>query len=167
MVKLNVPETVSVFLKKYRYVLLVLAVGVFLMALPSGTKETDEPSQLPTQMQESMGAQLEAIISCIDGAGKTKVLLTIQSGEQTIYQTDEDTANGESSASIHTDTVLVTDSTRSQSGLVRQVIAPKYQGAVIVCQGGADARVRLAIVEAVSSVTGLGADKITVLKMKG
>jgi hypothetical protein len=41
-----------------------------------------------------------------------------------------------------------------------------YQGAVVLCQGAADAAVRLAVVEAVSKATGLGADKICVLKMK-
>jgi stage III sporulation protein AG len=49
---------------------------------------------------------------------------------------------------------------------VRQVIPPKYQGAIIVCQGAEKATVRLQVVEAVVNVTGLTADKITVLKMK-
>jgi len=39
-------------------------------------------------------------------------------------------------------------------------------GAVIVCQGADDPQVRLSIVDAVSKVTGLGSDKISVLKMK-
>ena len=55
---------------------------------------------------------------------------------------------------------------RKQTGLVQQVNPPTYLGAVIVCQGADSASVRLAIVEAVGSVTGLSTDKITVLKMK-
>ena len=39
-------------------------------------------------------------------------------------------------------------------------------GAIIVCQGGDSPTVRLNIVEAVSNVTGIGSDRITVLKMK-
>jgi len=39
-------------------------------------------------------------------------------------------------------------------------------GAVVVCQGADLAQVRLAVTNAVSSYTGLGCDKITVLKMK-
>ncbi len=167
MAELKLPEKVTAFLKKYRYALLVLAAGIFLMALPSNTQDTSEQTQEVTLTEESMEQKLEAIISCIDGAGKTKVLITVQAGEQTLYQTDENTTSGDTTASFRSDTVIVTDADRAQEGLVRQVIAPKYQGAVIVCQGGADARVRLAIVEAVSSATGLGADKITVLKMKG
>ena len=50
--------------------------------------------------------------------------------------------------------------------MVRQILSPEYLGAVVVCQGANDVQVRLAVVEAVSKVTGLGADKISVLKMK-
>lgn len=39
-------------------------------------------------------------------------------------------------------------------------------GAVVVCQGADLAQVRLNVTNAVSSYTGLGCDKITVLKMK-
>ena len=53
-----------------------------------------------------------------------------------------------------------------ESGLVQRVDPPKYLGAVIVCQGADKAAVKLAIVEAVSKATGLGADQISVLKMK-
>jgi stage III sporulation protein AG len=43
---------------------------------------------------------------------------------------------------------------------------PAYLGAVVVCRGADNAAVRLQIVEAVSVFTGLGADKISVNKMK-
>jgi stage III sporulation protein AG len=36
----------------------------------------------------------------------------------------------------------------------------------VICQGAADPAVRLAVVEAVADATGLGADRISVLKMK-
>jgi stage III sporulation protein AG len=49
---------------------------------------------------------------------------------------------------------------------MQTVLAPQYLGAIVVCQGADRSDVRLAIVEAVSALTGLGADKISVLKMK-
>ena len=39
-------------------------------------------------------------------------------------------------------------------------------GAVVVCSGADDARVRLTVTNAVAGYTGLGSDKITVMKMK-
>ena len=40
------------------------------------------------------------------------------------------------------------------------------EGAVIVCSGGDDATARYLVTNAVSAYTGLGSDKITVMKMK-
>ena len=40
-------------------------------------------------------------------------------------------------------------------------------GAVVVCEGGGDASVRLKLMEAVSALTGLGTDKIAICKGKG
>ena len=60
----------------------------------------------------------------------------------------------------------MTGQDRAQSGLISQVLAPVYQGAVVVCQGGDQPGIRLQVVEAVCDATGLSADKVTVLKMK-
>lgn len=150
--------------RKYRYVLLVVLAGLFLMALPDGknAKAAPEPVAAETEPRQDLQTELEEILSQIQGAGRVRVLLTQREGERTVYQTDEDSA----SSGVRSDTVLLNGSDRSQTGLVRQVNPPTYLGAVIVCQGADSASVRLAIVEAVGSVTGLSTDKITVLKMK-
>ena len=150
--------------RKYRYVLLVVLAGLFLMALPDGknAKATPEPAAAETESRQDLQTELEEILSQIQGAGRVRVLLTQREGERTVYQTDEDST----SSGIRSDTVLLNGSDRSQTGLVQQVNPPTYLGAVIVCQGADSASVRLAIVEAVGSVTGLSTDKITVLKMK-
>lgn len=145
-------------LKKYRYALLVLAVGLVLMMLPSGSQEKETVTQNAVVQEPELSQTLSEILSQIDGAGKVAVLLTPASGEETLYQTNE---NGDDR-----DTVIITDSSRNEFGLVRQVNPPVYQGAIVICQGGDKPAVRLAIVDAVSKVTGLGADRISVLKMK-
>ena len=101
-------------------------------------------------------AQLEEILSRVEGAGEVAVLLTESRGGEIFYQTEGDDQR----------TVLVTGTDRSESGLVRTTQSPVYQGAVVVCQGADSPAVRLAVVEAVSNATGLGTDRITVLKME-
>ena len=99
-------------------------------------------------------------MSQISGVGKTEVLLTEFSGSETIYQSDSGyNLSGN-------DTVILTDSSRSQYGLVRQILSPVYKGAVVVCKGADSASVRLAVVDAVMRATGLSSDCISVLKMK-
>lgn len=143
------------WIKKYRYVFLVLLAGVLLMLLPEGTEEKPEPiaEQVVT---EDMETRLAQILSRIEGAGEVAVMLTEASGAQTIYQTE-----GEDQR-----TVLITDAQRSEQGLIHTTLPPVYLGAIVVCRGADSAAVRLAVVEAVANVTGLGTDKITVLKMK-
>ena len=146
---------------KYRYVLLAALLGLLLMVIPE--KEA-LPVQIPeeTRQETDLEASLARILSNVEGAGRVEVLLTQQAGEQTLYQTDDDS----SESSLRRDTVLVTDENRREVGLVRQVNPPVYLGAVVLCQGADQAQVRLAVVEAVKSATGLSADVITVLKMK-
>ena len=147
---------------KYAYVLIVIFAGMFLMLLPGKERANPEPYVEAPKEVNSMQENLEAILSKIQGVGRVQVLLTEAQGSRTIYVQDESTSQD----SLKTDAVIITDSSRSQTGLVCQVLPPVYQGAVIVCQGGDDPSVRLAVVEAVCDATGLSADRITVTKMK-
>lgn len=158
----EIKESASIYLKKYRYVIIVLLAGILLMALPEEKDAT--PAALPDVKEEapSLEESLAEILSLTQGAGKVEVLLTQAAGEETLYQTDENA----DADSIRRETVLITNSGRDEMGLVRQINPPVFQGAIILCQGADNAGVRLALVEAVKSVTGLTADRITILKMK-
>lgn len=154
------------WLDRYKYVALILCVGVLLMVQPS-KKETDQvsveiaaPDQDPDVTEE-----LTQILAQIKGVGKVRVMLTEAAGAETIYQTDEDRSDTADSCSVRLETVIISSSD-NEHGLVRTVTPPVYLGAVIVCQGGDDPMVRLSVTQAVVSLTGIGADRITVLKMK-
>lgn len=154
-------------LEKYKYALLIVLLGLCLLAIP-GKKAALAPDVTEAAaVSNTTQAELETILATIQGAGKVRVMLTEAVGRQTIYQTDEDSDTGESSRSVRRDTVIVSESARGESALVVQVNPPQYLGALVVCQGADSAAVRLAIVEAVSKVTGLGANRISVLKMNG
>ena len=157
---------VTAFLSKYRYVVLILVIGVLLMLIPFGEKKQEQVRQASLPAEDSDDTkELTEILSQIKGAGKVSVMLTVKTGKSTVYQNDENVTGGEG-GSIRQDTVIVTDENRVQSGLVQHEVAPEYRGAIIVCQGADNPEVRLHIIEAVASVTGLGTDKIAVLKMK-
>ena len=156
--------------KKYRYVLLILLSGIVLMLLPGKEGKAEVPEVLTvTEPSEDSGLtseMLENIISEIKGAGKAQVLLTYSAGEQWVYQSDEHTVTNADSSTKEVKTVIVSDGSRKEEALVTQILGPKYLGAVVVCQGAEDPEVRLAVSDAVAKATGLGADKISVLKMK-
>lgn len=153
---------------RYKFVVIILLVGVVLMLLPSGNDihNEDTGSKIAVTEKQNLEEELSELLSNIYGAGQVKVMLSQAAGEETIYQTDEDRTNSENSASIRSETVLITDGSRNDSGLVKQTIPAKYLGAIVLCQGADDPAIRLEIANAVSKITGLGLDKIAILKMK-
>lgn len=148
--------------KQYKYVALVLCAGLVLMLLPEKPNAEKAAAQPSASEEQTMEQKLEQILSQIQGVGKVRVLLTVASGERVIYVFDEDRSDTNSTR----EAVVITDGNRTQTGLVSQVLPPGYLGAVVVCQGGENPGVKLAVVEAVCDATGLTADKISVLKMK-
>ena len=151
---------------KYRYALLVLVIGLVLLWSPGKTTEqktTSIPVTEEKKKEESFSQDaLVEILQSIQGAGKVRVLISTARGEETLYQTDNDTdSNG-----LKTETVIITDSERKETGLIRQVNPATCLGAIVVCQGADNPTVRLAITQAVAKFTGLGADAICVLKMQ-
>lgn len=154
----SIKQKAAAFCTQYRYVILVVCIGLALMAIPEKAETADTSEPTTVQSQSDPAQKLEEILGQIEGVGKVKVLLTVSAGEQTVYEYNESDSRREA--------VIITDSGRAEQGLVQQVIPPVYLGAVIVCQGGNKASVQLAVVEAVSNATGLSTDRITVLKMK-
>ena len=97
-------------IKKYRYVILVLFIGLALMAIPSreNTSETavkvsDEHAEEKVTVEE----KLAQILSQVDGAGEVRVLLTIAVGEETLFQADEDVTTDAESSSTQISTVVM------------------------------------------------------------
>ena len=155
-------QRINALLRTYKYPILTVLAGLALLLLPTAEKSPEPEPVVQAAPAATVEERLEAILSGIEGAGTVRVLLTEESGGQTLYQTDvqsDDTRRTE-------DTVLVEDASRTETGLVRQTLAAKYRGAVVLCDGADQSAVKLAIVNAVSCVTGLGADRICVLKRK-
>lgn len=103
-------RTAAAKLEKFKYPLIVLAIGVLLLLLPSGGGDRTVRGEGDALMAE--------ILSCSEGVGEARVLIS-------------------------------------------------ETGVVVVCGGADDASVRLDIIRAVSSYTGFGSDKITILKLTG
>lgn len=163
----NLLNKVSELIKKYRYAVLVFIVGIVLMLLPTSNKTKQINTETHNEQEQiSIEEQMETMLSMVDGAGKVKVFLSVDTGEEIIYQADQDiTASGESN-STQSKTVIIQDMNRNENGLIKKVNSASYKGAIVVCQGADSSEVKLAIITAVSNVTGLGSDRISVLKMK-
>ena len=153
--------------RKYRVLLFAILAGVLLMMIPdSGAREETIITETIASAEASLEEKLTELLSHLDGAGQVKVLLTEQRGTETLFQQDENISDKQDAQEIRRDTVIITTADRAQTGLIQRVDPPVYQGAIVLCQGADSPVVKLAVINAVSAVTGLDYTRISVLKMK-
>ena len=155
-------------LGKYSYVLLVIAAGAALLLLPSGGRDSP-PEEAPAREEgasfdlEGFERKLERALSLVEGAGETQVVLTLDGGSRQVLARNQDKdGNGGGSNTV----VTVGKGSGQQEVVPLQTVAPQFRGALIVCPGGGDAATRLRLIEAVSALTGLGSDRISVCASK-
>ena len=164
-------KSLSNRLGKWKLPLLLLALGLLLLLYPTEKKRVADPKDADQPVSDfdldAMQQRLEATLSEIDGAGRVRVMLTLDSGEEAVYQQDQRLSSSDTGTTTEKETVLQSDSGSEKSPVVVLRRCPRFRGALIVCDGAERASVRLSIIEAVSGLTGLGSDKISVIKMKG
>ena len=141
-----------------------MAVGAALLLLPAGGRDspqTEEPAREEgvTFDLEAFEIKLERVLSQVEGAGETRVVLTLDGGSRQVLARNQDRDGGGGSSNS---VVTVGKGSGAQEVVPLQTVAPQFRGALVVCPGGGDAQVRLKLIEAVSALTGLGADKISV-----
>lgn len=165
----NLMET----LKRYKYVLLVAALGVFLLLLPDGEeRETGAAGISAAEDFDRLALQkeMERILSSLDGVGSLSLMLTVDGGGEYALAQDESSSSrhgGAESAEQTRKTETVVLGSGSGAGVVvTQSRYPEFIGALVVCEGGGSSAVRLAVTQAVSALTGLPSDRITVVRGK-
>lgn len=166
-------------LGRYKYVLLVAALGAVLLLWPeakdtaAAVGESAQTAQVTAAAGESAARELEEamedILGKISGVGRVDVMLTLQSGTELVLASDSTLRySGSTQAPDDYDrssqTVTVSGSSGGTDVVVTQEKYPQYRGALIVCDGGGNDTVRLQVIEAVSALTGLGSDRIAVVK---
>lgn len=149
-------------LGNYQGVLLVIAVGIVLLLLPSGGRE--EKKEVPDQAEgsafdlEAFEKKLAETLSQVEGAGQASVVLTLDGGSRQVLARNQEREDGGETNTV----VTVGRGSGQQEVVPLQTVAPQFRGALVVCPGGGNAQVRLEIIGAVSALTGLGADRISV-----
>lgn len=171
--KLQAPAYWKALFHKYKYVLLVCALGLALMLWPSGEKSAAPSVSAEEETAEESVARLEtrlrSILEQMDGVGRAQVLLTVKSGSESIYAYDKtESRSGEGAAeTLSRQSQLVTvNAGGSQTPVTRRQESPVYLGAAVVCEGGGSPTVQLAVTRIVQSLTGIPSDHIVISKMK-
>lgn len=153
-------------LDKYKFVALILCVGIILMLWPAGGREsaaTDTQTQANQQSfdLDALERKLETALSEIYGVGTATVVLTLKSGGEEVLA--QDISEG---SSVERETVIVSTGSSTEQAVSIKTIYPEFQGALVICDGAGSAGVKLEVLRAVSAITGLSSDKISICQRK-
>lgn len=157
-------------IKRYRYALLVLALGVLLLLLPtggygsSGGEATQSAELSADQWLGQVQQELADTLSRIEGAGKVTLMLSVETGMRNELARDTEQTLREGEQSLSSETVILSKGSGQEEVVVIRSGYPVFRGAVVVCEGGDSPSVRLAVTQAVTALTGLSSDKISVIK---
>ena len=150
-------DVILPLLKKYWYVPMMILIGILFMV--GWDKETEKVSasaafsdqQYDLETQE----RLESMLTEIEGAGRCYVTVTLSSGSKKEYVRQEG------------DVLVVSDKDGNESPVVSKEKAPEIAGVTVACKGAGKTEVRNRIIRAVSTVLGIGTNKICVVESSG
>lgn len=167
--------------------LLLSGVALLILAMPIEDNKTEkqptEEEKVLTVTEETYEALLEKrlteVLSCVEGVGRTKVMITMQAtGEKIVLketpytrsETSEIDSEGGSrdvrELSQSDTTVYIEGSDGSRTPYVVQEMNPQIEGVIVIADGGDDIYTVKEIIEAVSALFDVPSHKIKVMKMK-
>ena len=139
--------------------LLILVFAVVLLIIFTGGSSNDDVKQVSTidSYVEALEKKLSLALSKIDGAGKVSVVISVESGMQTVLATEKTTENGvtrEEPFTVGGKTVVIKET------------YPEITGVLIVAKGANNLSTKVAIINATAALLDIQSNKIQVLPMK-
>lgn len=131
----------------------------------SKNTEGEEVSFDYSQYSEQTEKKLTDIVSSIDGVGECEVMITFEYSNENIYATDSENKNDENYQSNKDEYVLY-DSQNGEKALLIKEKYPTVQGVSVVCSGGDNVEVREAVINTVTSLFNISANRVSVSKIK-
>lgn len=170
---MNVKKLLSVeFIKTNKKTFICFIVGLLgiLLIFASETfgnssKKSDTTNKEYVSYSNEMEEKLADIISKVEGAGKTKVFLTIEESEEYVYAQDISTDRKDNNQINDDKKYVIVDGNGGKDGLLIKTVNPKIRGVAIVCEGGDDPVVQQRIYSCVSASLGISTARISISKM--
>lgn len=151
-------------------------VGIALIFLSSyfpfgGSGSTEETLDKITAQEytSQLEASLTQIVSHIDGAGEAKIMITLETGVETKYATQQKSStesNGDkTSGSSEVSYITVRDANGSERALAITEVQPTVKGVVVVCPGGEEPVVQQRIISAVTTALDISSKRVFVTRL--
>ena len=115
-------------------------------------------SDIETALEE----KLISVISQIKGAGKTDAVVSVGSVGEYVYAENTKKESDSKSVSEDSEIVIYESQNGADSGLVVSIKSPEINGVAIICEGGDSSVVKSEITKLVTSLFGIGSDRVYV-----
>lgn len=166
----NLTEKIRERVKKDKKLLFIIVLGFsgMLLLLFSGNGKTEVTSKEKSSdiavVEKSIEEKLSSLIKTVEGAGRVKVIVTVDCLEERTVAINTETESGENKAEYKSEYVIIENSGDSQ-GLLLKITAPVIRGVGITCEGAETASVKQEIIRLVSASLGVPVNRIWVTKM--
>ena len=154
--------------KKTAVIIFVGVLGAVMLVvsefIPEAEPEEDELSQPQASYEtyaEETEKRLEEMISSIQGAGKTKVMVTLECSDENVYAVEE-----KSNDASFENSVVIVETEGGEGGILLKVTQPRIRGVAVVCAGGASPTVRQSIIDTLTAVLDISSARISIATMK-
>lgn len=153
--------------KRLAIIVILGITGIILLTfseiMPEKKEEKTEPEKKSDicEYEENLEKRLSGLVEAIDGAGRAKVMLTLASGDENIYATED--KSGEKS---YERGYVIVKQDGDESGMLLKVAEPEIRGVAVVCEGAESSQVRQEIINTVCAVLGVGTNRVNISKMK-
>ena len=170
---------------------LLLAVGLSAVALllisdffgkdaKSASVETAVYSSIDADYAEytaNLERRLTEMISSVDGAGNTKVMVTLECGTEYVYASRQKSTSAVSENSTPDgrvsrdekrsgeESLVLINAGRGEEPLVLKQITPTVAGVVVLCSGADDVAVRQQIINVVTTALGTSSNRVCVTRL--
>lgn len=136
----------------------------------AGVQETEmEGGDFGQEYEKLLEKRVESTLECVEGVGKVKVMITVNSSKEAVVNKDSpyEQSSSEKEKTVKEDeqTILVEEDGKKVPYVIKEV-EPVVEGVVVVAQGGGNDIIKNQIVEAVSVLFHISSYKVKVLKME-
>lgn len=143
------------------------------MVHPTGDAAESSQEEYTRQLE----ARLTELISSVEGAGDTKVMITLECGTEYVYASQQKNTsalseNSDASGKTARDekrtgeeTLILVDGSGGEAPLLLKEITPTVAGVVVVCSGADDVNVRQRITDIVTTALHTSSNRVCVTRM--
>ncbi len=159
-------------IKKDKKLIIIMALGFAGMVLlllssliPDKTEVTVNERSDIGSVEQRIEKQLTELLKSVDGVGKVKVMVTLESLEERIVAQNSESESDQDATDEKNEYVLI-ESSGNTDGLTLKIITPVVRGVAISCEGAVSNAMRQEITKLVCAGLGISANKVWVTKMQ-